>query len=100
MRRYVGLLRYMAPNVPSTPTAVVSAELEKAQAQKHVSVYLVRSLASRWDVSGVMSGSLRTSETRSHIAASSKVLLHPGMALILIPCLIVQNVFCASSTSA
>src|SRR4029077_20340208 len=53
-----------------------------------------------WYASGVIPGISRTNETISQIAASSRDLPHAGIALILIPCLIVQNARCASRLSS
>jgi hypothetical protein len=49
-----------------------------------------------WFASGVSAGIFRTNETISQIAASSRDLPHAGIALILMPCLIVQNARWAS----
>jgi hypothetical protein len=44
------------------------------------------------EVSGVISGNLPANATRSQIAASSRFLPEAGVALILMPCLMIQNV--------
>jgi len=53
--------------------------------------YSERTVDSCWKVSGVIAGICLTKETMSHIAPSFSVLPQAGMALILIPCLMIQN---------
>ena len=57
-------------------------------------------LESSWYLAGDMVGIWRTNATMSQIAASLRLLPHAGMALILMPCLIVQNALRGSLVSS